>query len=237
MKLAAVNPLIRSSSGSTPEKGDEVHAPLNVNPYAGTPNAPEYENGYEYAQKLGHLRLNQCLLDDIRKWNNEPTAWREGFATAAKHLGVQTVANMLNVKQACWATAYLQAKEAGFYANNAGHLLGSSLSAGPLGMLTAIPTTVMYNRGVNDFAEETAQPSEQVQVVHGGLESGAGRGVITALSALPGAVIGGIGAQALGYNPVAGAAVGALGTAMPTAYMLGRGEALSEIREAQKQAR
>jgi hypothetical protein len=69
------------------ERGDEVHPPLLRNPMQGTPNADEYENGYSYAQALGVAGLNSVTADDVMRWKQAPTAWRDGLAEAAKGLG------------------------------------------------------------------------------------------------------------------------------------------------------
>src|SRR4029077_14966668 len=89
VKLAAVDPLARVTANDPTNRGDEVHAPLMANPFAGTPDAGKYENGYQYAQQIGHQALNQAGPDDIAHWRQESLAWRKGFAQAASYLGVQ----------------------------------------------------------------------------------------------------------------------------------------------------
>jgi hypothetical protein len=104
--MSAVNPLVQTTAQDALPRGDENHIPLVENPYAGTPNAPEYENGYQYAQTLGHQTLNQLSPDQVASWKTAPTSWREGFATAAEKLGVKTVADQLRggpMKAANWS--------------------------------------------------------------------------------------------------------------------------------------
>jgi hypothetical protein len=104
--MSAVNPLVRTTVQDAPTRGDENHVPLVENPFAGTPNAPEYENGYQYAQTLGHQTLNQLSPDQVASWKTAPVAWRTGFADAAEKLGVKTIADQLRggpMKAANWS--------------------------------------------------------------------------------------------------------------------------------------
>lgn len=114
IKRSAVNPLVQVTQQTAAQRGDENHAPLNRNPYIdplGDPqDAVEYENGYQYAQQLGHMMLGQARPEDVASWQRHPESWKRGFATAASRLGAGRVADMLfaEAKQACWATEYLQ---------------------------------------------------------------------------------------------------------------------------------
>lgn len=92
-----VNPLIQTTVQPAQPRGDEVHAPLNRNPYLGTENAPEFENGYEHAQSLGHLTLSQS---NAQQWAGQNPAWRAGFATAASRLGQERLSQELMAKSA-----------------------------------------------------------------------------------------------------------------------------------------
>jgi hypothetical protein len=88
-KTAAVDPIIRVTGKDPMNRGDEIHAPLLHNPFSGTPQAPEFENGYQFAQQTGHQVLGQASLDDINHWRKESLPWRRGFVQAASYLGVQ----------------------------------------------------------------------------------------------------------------------------------------------------
>ena len=83
-KLADINPLARATADGAKPRGDEVRPTLIANPYANTPNAAEYENGYQYAQTLGHEALNSA---DGSRWANAPGAWKQGLEAGAKSLG------------------------------------------------------------------------------------------------------------------------------------------------------
>lgn len=90
-KISAVDPLARLTGAASPLHGDEVQAPLVRNPYAQNDKGPDYENGYEFAQSLGHVRLGQANPDEIAKWNRAATPWKQGFADAAAKYGLETV--------------------------------------------------------------------------------------------------------------------------------------------------
>lgn len=95
-KASNVNPLSRVTGGAVAPRGDENHATLTRNPYAGTPDAASYENGYEYAQQLGHQVLGQISTADLAKWQRAAPAWRAGLADGAKTLGIGSLAATLN---------------------------------------------------------------------------------------------------------------------------------------------
>lgn len=98
-KKAAVRPNAALTVMDAAPRGDEVHQPLTVNPYDGPEfdpqNAVDYENGYQYAQSFGHLELNQADADQVERWAHAPIPWREGFAEAARRLGVGRLADMI----------------------------------------------------------------------------------------------------------------------------------------------
>lgn len=98
-KKAAVNPLIQDTAMDAVPRGDENHAPLLNNPYdqpMGDEQAPvNYENGYQYAQSLGHRELGQVSPENIETWQNRPVPWREGLADGASRLGMGRVADMM----------------------------------------------------------------------------------------------------------------------------------------------
>ena len=114
IKRSAVSSLIQTTQQSAAPTGHEVHAPLTRNPYldplADPDDAAEYENGYQYAQQLGHQLLAQARPEDVVSWQAHPESWKRGFATAASRLGAGRVADMLfaEAKEACWATEYLR---------------------------------------------------------------------------------------------------------------------------------
>lgn len=95
-KLAAISPLIQTTAEDVPERGDEVHPPMMSNPYVADPaQGPEYENGYQHAQELGHLQLVSVPPDQLPGWRNSAVAWRQGFAASARALGAGQVANTI----------------------------------------------------------------------------------------------------------------------------------------------
>jgi hypothetical protein len=103
IKIAAVNPLIRASGTESPSNGADVQVPLTRNPYrpvsnpdvGDPPHAQEFENGYQFAQGLGHASLNNVDPSNIQSWLARNPAWREGFAQAARSLGCNNVATQL----------------------------------------------------------------------------------------------------------------------------------------------
>lgn len=87
-KLAEVNPTVRMTADPSVPRGDEVHIPLLYNPYNADPQAAaEYENGYEYAQSIGHLQLDGVTPEDLQRWSTTAVPWREGFKDALGKLG------------------------------------------------------------------------------------------------------------------------------------------------------
>jgi hypothetical protein len=118
VKAAGVNPLVRASVNEGMPRGDDVQIPLTVNPYstgtAGDPaQAAEYENGYQFAQSLGHIGLNSATPEQIGGWAARDPAWRDGFGAAADGLGCGHVSDHMDStpKTACWATAYFKLME------------------------------------------------------------------------------------------------------------------------------
>jgi hypothetical protein len=96
VKRAAISTMERTTGMDARPRGDEVHPPLMSNPYASAPEqAPEYENGYSYAQTLGHQTLNQATEGDVQRWSNGAPAWRDGFAAGARSLGCAHVAEAM----------------------------------------------------------------------------------------------------------------------------------------------
>lgn len=103
IKTAAVNPLIRASGAEAPSNGNDVQIPLTRNPYhpvsnaevGDAPHAMEFENGYQYAQGLGHAQLNNVDPSYVEKWLEHTTSWKDGFAEAARGLGCNEVAEQL----------------------------------------------------------------------------------------------------------------------------------------------
>lgn len=89
-----VNPLGRVTPVTSKPRGDEAQPTLTANPYAlADPEAArEYENGYQYAQTIGHMELAQ---HDPMEWAYAATPWREGFAEAAKSMGLGGFADTL----------------------------------------------------------------------------------------------------------------------------------------------
>lgn len=85
-------------------RGDELHLPLTLNPYAGDPTqSAEYENGYSYAQARGHVTLNQTTDGDVQRWSHSNEAWRAGFAEACRKLGVGRVGDAVDpAKVSTW---------------------------------------------------------------------------------------------------------------------------------------
>jgi hypothetical protein len=96
IKRAAISTMERTTGMDARPRGDEVHPPLMSNPFASAPDkAPEYENGYSYAQTLGHQTLNQATEGDVQRWVNAAPAWRDGFAAGARSLGCANVAQAM----------------------------------------------------------------------------------------------------------------------------------------------
>lgn len=98
-KRAEVNPLVQYTPMDAVPRGDEVHSPLLENKYdqpgADERDAIHYENGYQFAQALGHRELGQVSPENIETWNNRPVSWRDGLADGASSLGMGRVADMM----------------------------------------------------------------------------------------------------------------------------------------------
>lgn len=96
VKLSAVDPLARSTTGPVVPRGDEVHVPLMSNPYQkGTPPGMDYENGYEFCQTQGHMQLGAAAPAQIQKWRLNSLPWRQGFAAAAQTMGLKIIGDQL----------------------------------------------------------------------------------------------------------------------------------------------
>lgn len=77
-------------------RGDELHLPMGENPYVGDPkSSAEYENGFAYAQAIGHQKLNQCTEGDVVRWQGNENAWRDGFASACQKFGLARVGDLV----------------------------------------------------------------------------------------------------------------------------------------------
>lgn len=77
-------------------RGDELHLPMGPNPYMGDPKgASEFENGFNYAQAIGHMKLNQATQGDVQRWLGNENAWRDGFAEACEKLGLARVGDLV----------------------------------------------------------------------------------------------------------------------------------------------
>lgn len=100
-KHAAVDPEIRSSGDDSAANGNDVQQPLLRNPYTTGTASPDpqdamtFENGYQFAQSLGHMQLNQAQ-GQIASWMGRPKAWRDGFAQAARGMGCGNIADQLD---------------------------------------------------------------------------------------------------------------------------------------------
>ena len=349
-----INPLIKATSGPESPHGDEVQIPLMRNPYQGDPqNQAEFENGYEFAQSMGHAQLNQVGQEEIDRWKNQSLAWRAGFATATSRFGLENIAKMVMGNEAekqakaritqrvglqigrairrrlnpaktdkehldeaartvaedyymdpdkfkepktekkamLWATEYFKTamnvgglsgfggtaaagtpaqvatpmvsqkrtnkfgppvpdggapigrdkmsslmlpgaeKIAGPWPAAIGHGLTSAIGGGPVGPLAGVPLSYAYNAGIKDMARHMGVSPEEAEAAHGGFLGGAGRGLLTALGTTAGSIGGAFIAPHVGMDPTAGAVIGGAATGLPTSYMLGRGAALSNIRE------
>lgn len=96
LKLAVTNPLQAATAMDTLQRGDEVHPPMIANPYQLDPEAAaQYENGYQYAQKIGHLQLISVPPEQLLGQTNGSVPWREGFAASARALGAGQVADTI----------------------------------------------------------------------------------------------------------------------------------------------
>ena len=94
-KAAGIDPAQVTPLDASPD-GGENHPPLLSNPFMGDPkNAPEYENGYSYAQGLGHQQLNVATEGDVERWVRSGPAWVAGFGAGARSLGVGRLADTI----------------------------------------------------------------------------------------------------------------------------------------------
>lgn len=92
----AINPLLRASGADAPARGDEMQPTLASNPYANTPSAVDYENGWQYAQGIGAQQLTLAEDDQLARWARNPIPWRQGLADAAKAMGVPGISEALD---------------------------------------------------------------------------------------------------------------------------------------------
>ena len=112
-KFSSINPLIKVTHGATKPRGDEVDTTLMNNPYQGQ-DAAQYENGWEYAQQLGHQNIGGMLPEQAAKWKTRPAAWRKGFADAAGSFGQSRIGNVVSAsKWSCLKTAFVPVTVAG----------------------------------------------------------------------------------------------------------------------------
>jgi hypothetical protein len=100
-KTADVDPNIRSSVDDAKPNGLDAQQPLIRNPYStGTAGDPQaamlFENGYQAAQSMGHMQLNQSGQQHIQSWLSRPRPWRDGFAQAARGMGCGSIASQLD---------------------------------------------------------------------------------------------------------------------------------------------
>jgi hypothetical protein len=100
-KTADIDPNIRASVDDAKPNGLDVQQPLLRNPYsagtAGDPHAAmEFENGYQFAQSMGHQQLNQVQPQQAQSWATRSKPWRDGFAQAARGMGCGNVAAQLD---------------------------------------------------------------------------------------------------------------------------------------------
>jgi len=155
--------------GAAP-RGDELHLPMGLNPYMGDPKAaPEYENGFDYAQALGHQMLNQATEGDVQRWVSAAPAWREGFADACSKLGLSRVGDaVLNTKKEAGVPSALE--PAGHWSRGAGAVLGAgtgiaahSLWGDPGELYTLVPAAlggVAAGTVAGDLAHSVSQQSD-----------------------------------------------------------------------------
>lgn len=127
-------------------RGDELHLPIGNNPYSGDQKqTEEYENGFAYAQARGTAQLNQATAGDVQRWQGNSPAWCDGFADAARKLGLGRVgdvvaasktATILQPTEVCMTKILALDAEAMKLAMGAGMstLLGAGLGAGLGGM-------------------------------------------------------------------------------------------------------
>lgn len=144
-KLAFDQTQTSTMMGAAP-RGDELHLPMGPNPYMGDPKASsEFENGFDYAQALGHQSLNQATEGDVQRWLGSANAWRDGFAEACTKLGLARVGDLVR-PQAKTATIPSALEPAGHWSRLAGGALGAgagiaahSLYGDPGELYTLVP--------------------------------------------------------------------------------------------------
>jgi hypothetical protein len=137
----AVDPNIQMTQRDSSPHGDEVHIPLQRNPYndplANPQDAADYENGYQHAQDLGHQGLAMIDQAKAQSLMRQPAAWKQGMADAARKLGKADIADMLEqvtgseAMNKISAIVWEPAKEAGVTGGVIGGLLGGYAGVGP----------------------------------------------------------------------------------------------------------
>lgn len=100
---ATINPLIQMTPDTAPQRGDENRPPLLWNPTGD----PDFENGYSYAQELGHLPLGRATRGDVERWQGNSPAWRAGFAAASRSFGLARVGDAVNASKTSAALALM----------------------------------------------------------------------------------------------------------------------------------
>lgn len=115
--------------------GNDVQTKLLRNPFDGTPQAADFENGYQAAQGLGHLEINKAAPDQIQSLARQAPAWRTGFAQAALSMGCGTIARQINpdTKVATMILSlplHMNVKIANALGTLAGTLAGAGIGAG-----------------------------------------------------------------------------------------------------------
>ena len=91
-----VDPLARTTASAEPLRGDESQPTLMANPYpAGSDEASQYENGYEYAQHVGAETLRAAAANPatVPGLVSGSQAWQAGFQDAAGAAGVKVAAD------------------------------------------------------------------------------------------------------------------------------------------------
>jgi len=186
-KTAAVDPSIQATGLDSAANGNDVQPELLRNPFAGTPQAADFENGYQKAQSLGHLQINQAQPDQIDAWSCEGTAWRTGFAQAARSMGCGNIASQLDPSGKVavmlpFIPAGINEKTAGALGTLAGTLTGAGLGAG-VGALHGASDLIgtpdfqdahhMADQGALDSEINAAHPHLMDQAMHDVLGQGA----------------------------------------------------------------
>lgn len=203
-KTGAVDPNTQVTQEQGEPRGDEVHIPLLNNPYqdptADPQQAVDYENGYQYAQTLGHLQLSQVPPEQIQTWQRAALPWRQGFADAATRLGKEDLANMLVGEQPDEGkTAMTHAKvAAGVLPRDAQHSLargigGSTIGGGIGGGVAGLGGQYLAQQGIQADPEMT--PEQKQLLAQTPPRSGFGRPFLMSTG---GALIGGLGGALIG---------------------------------------